>query len=546
MNVPLEQIPAGMPQVAVDESGRPFILLRDQGDVKRTTGLDAVMETIDSCLALVRSLKSSFGPKGADKIIVSPDGKVTVTNDGATILQKMEVTHESVKLLVELSKSQDEEIGDGTTGVVIFAGALLASAKELLQKGLHPLIVVDGYDKAMSIALKHIEEVAVAKDIDANDNEELIMLAKTTLGSKLIHPRKNEFARICVDAILSVADRERRDVNFELVRVHGKTGGKLEDSRLINGVIVDKDLSHCQMDKVWKNVKVAVLTCPFEPPKPKTKHKLDIDNVADYNLLVEQEQLFFREQIAKLKEVGAEFIVCQWGFDYEANHLLYMNNLPSIRWVGGQEIEAIAVATGAKIVPRFEDLTADKLGFAELIEELTVGTEGEKMTMIECEKGVKTSTILVRGGNSVAIKEAERAIHDALCSIRNLVKCNKVVAGGGAIETSCSLAVDGEANNIVGVEQYAVRAYSEALSSIAAQLADNSGLNRVTVPSEVASRQYLEKNPHIGVDCLGGGVADMMQLGVFESILSKKGQIQLATQVVKMLLRIDDIIDTST
>jgi len=544
MQVPIDQIPAGMPQVAVDEAGRPFILLRDQGATSRVTGIDAILENVDACTALCSSLSSSFGPKGADKIIVSPDGDVTITNDGATILQKMEVSHKAVQLLVELSKSQDEEIGDGTTGVVILAGALLSSAKELIQKGLHPLVVIDGFEKGMKIALREIEKNASEIDIDKNENENLVHIAKTTLGSKLIRSNLDLFSRICVDAVLSVADRDRCDVNFELIRVHGKSGGRVEDSRLIRGVVVDKELSHCQMDKVWHNAKIAVLTCPFEPPKPKTKHKLMINDVESYNNLLAVEKQFFKEQVDKLKEVGATFVLCQWGFDYEANHLLYLNNIPSIRWVGAQAIEGVAVATGARIVPRFEDLTGDKLGFANKIEEVVVGTEGERMTIISCEKDIGTSTILVRGGNSVAIAEAERAIHDALCSIRNMVKCQDVVAGGGAIEMACSLAVENEADTIEGVEQYGVRAYAEALTSIAGQLADNSGLSRVTIPAEVASRQHAEKNPNIGVDCLEGEVADMMKKGIFESKLAKLGQIQLATQVVKMLLRIDDIIES--
>merc|ERR1739838_1131770 len=545
MNIPIDQIPPGMPQVAVDEQGRPFILLRDQGNIQRTTGVDAIMETIDACTQLCDSLKSSLGPKGADKIIISQDGQVVVTNDGATILKKMEISHSVVQLLVELSKSQDEEVGDGTTGVVLIAGAMLTQAKELIQKGLHPLTIIDGYEKAMLIALANIDAVSTEIDIDANNNEQLMKIARTTLNSKLIKPCVELFSRMCTDSVLCVADRERLDVNFELIKVKGKTGGKVEDSCLINGVVVDKELSHCQMAKCYENVSIAILTCPFEPPKPKTKHKLDIATVDAYNQLLEEEKKFFVDQVAKLKEIGCDFVLCQWGFDYEANHLLYKANLPSIRWAGAQEIEAVAIATGARIVPRFEDLNASKLGRARKIEEKTLGTEGDRITVVECDKGIKTSTILIRGGNSVAIAEAERAVHDALCSIRNLVKNNRVVPGGGAIEMSCSLAVEEAADQVLGVEQYAVRAYAEALTCIVQQLADNSGYSRVVLRGEVAAKQHKDNNHNIGVNCMKGEAADMMELGVFESIVSKKGQIQLATQMVKMMLRIDDIIDTS-
>lgn len=326
---------------------------------------------------IANTLRTSLGPKGLDKMMVSPDGEVTVTNDGATILKLMEVDHEIGKLLVQLSQSQDDEIGDGTTGVVVLAGALLEQAEALLDRGIHPIRIADGFELAAQCAVKHLDSIAEPFPIDRNNKEPLIKVAMTTLGSKIVNKCHRLMAEMAVNAVLIVADLEKKDVNFELIKIEGKVGGRMEDSTLVKGVVIDKTMSHQQMPKVLRDVKLAILTCPFEPPKPKTTHKLDVTSAEDYRALRAYEQEKFIEIVKLVKDAGATLAICQWGFDDEANHLLLQYDLPAVRWVGGPEIELIAIATGGRIVPRFEELTPEKLGKAGLVRELGMITKNK-------------------------------------------------------------------------------------------------------------------------------------------------------------------------
>lgn len=534
-------MPGTLGTIAFDEYGRPFIIIRDQDSKTRLQGIEAHKSHILAAKSISNTLKTSLGPKGLDKMMVSPDGEVTVTNDGATILKLMDVENQIAKLMVELSKSQDDEIGDGTTGVVVLAGALMEHAESLLNKGIHPIRIADGYEMAAKIACDNLDKIADSYPIDLKNLEPLVQTAMTTLGSKIINRCHRQMAEIAVNAILAVADLERKDVDFELIKVEGKVGGKLEDTILVKGVIVDKDFSHPQMPKEVKNAKIAILTCPFEPPKPKTKHKLDITSVEDYKKLREYERAKFEEMVDQVKKTGCNLVICQWGFDDEANHLLLQRELPAVRWVGGPEIELIAIATGGRIVPRFSELTAEKLGFAGTVRELSFGTTRDHMLVIEECKNSRAVTIFIRGGNKMIIEEAKRALHDALCVVRNLIKDNRVVYGGGAAEISCSLAVSKEADQCASLEQYAMRAFSEALETIPLALAENSGLAAIETLADLKSRQIKENNSRLGVDCLQTGTSDMKEQRVVETLIGKKQQIYLATQVVRMILKIDDI-----
>lgn len=388
-------------QVMKDESGRPFIVVRDQAKKKRQHGIDAVKSHILAARTVAQIVKTSLGPRGLDKILISPDGDITVTNDGATILGQMEISNHVAKLLVELSKSQDDEIGDGTTGVVVLAAALLEQAADLIDKGIHPIRIADGYDQACEIAVGRLDEIADTIQFSKKEQENLVKAAKTSLGSKIVSKAHDQFAQIAVDAVLSVADLDRKDVDFELIKVDGKVGGSLEDSLLVKGVIVDKDFSHPQMPSEVRDAKLAILTCAFEPPKPKTKHKLDITSVEEFKKLQAYEKAKFTEMIEQIKATGANLAICQWGFDDEANHLLLQNKLPAVRWVGGPEIELIAIATNGRIVPRFEDLSKEKLGTAGIVREMSFGTTREKMLVIEECANTRAVTVFVRGSNKM-------------------------------------------------------------------------------------------------------------------------------------------------
>ncbi|KAL6940546.1 T-complex protein 1 subunit epsilon [Hanseniaspora vineae] len=546
--------PQSMPDMsnaimAQDEMGRPFIIVRDQSSKKKSSGLEAKKSHILAARAVSNIIKTSLGPRGLDKILISPDGDITITNDGATILSQMELDNEIAKLLVELSKSQDDEIGDGTTGVVVLACALLDQALDLIEKGIHPIKIANGFDEACKIAIAHLEKISEDLFDDKEKFEKVLFkVAKTSLGSKIVSKEHDQFADMAVKSIMSVVDWERKDVDFDLIKLEGRVGGSLKDSKLINGVILDKDFSHPQMPNEVNpkdgesDVKLAILTCPFEPPKPKTKHKLDISTVEEYKKLQDYEQDKFKEMIEFVKSSGADVVICQWGFDDEANHLLLQNNLPAVRWVGGQELELIAIATGGRIVPRFQDLSADKLGKCSRVYEVEFGTTREKMLVIENSKESKSVTCFIRGSNKMIVDEAKRALHDSLCAVRNLCRDSRVVYGGGAAETTMSLAVSEEADRQRGIDQYAFRAFANALDIIPMTLAENSGLDSIETLSNIKSTQVKEKLSHIGVDCLGKGSNDMKELFVVDPYVGKKQQILLATQLCRMILKIDNVI----
>ncbi|KAH8053468.1 hypothetical protein JL720_14677 [Aureococcus anophagefferens] len=433
-----------------DEYGRPFIILKEQQQKSRIKGLEAQKHNIMAARSVSNILRTSLGPKGMDKMMVSPDGDITITNDGATILDKMAVEHQVARLLVELSQSQDDEIGDGTTGVVVLAGSLLEQAEKLLDKGLHPV-----GDVADTVAFDKTK-----------DDKVLVETAMTTLSSKIINVHKRKMAQIAV-------------------------GGHMAKE------IKDEDVH---------------LDVP-EPPKPKTKHKLDITSKEDYDKLRPRAALLHGDGRA-VQACGANMVICQWGFDDEANHLLLQAGLPAVRWVGGVELELIAIATGGRIVARFSELSEAKLGKAGCVREVAFGTTKERMLVIEDCASSEAVTVLVRGGNKMIVEEAKRSLHDAMCA----------------------------ADDATGQDQYAIRAFADALDDVPMALAENSGLSPITELTAVKAKQLAEKNPNLGVDCLQQGTNDMKQQKVFETLIGKQQQVQLATQVVKMILKIDDVI----
>jgi len=530
---------------AVDEYGRPFIIVREQQAKKRVRGLAAHKANILAATTVSNLLRSSLGPKGMDKMIVSGDGDITVTNDGATILQNLEVDHQIAKLLVELSQAQDDEIGDGTTGVVVLAGGLLEEAQKLLSKGIHPIRVAQGFEAACDVAVKNLEKISDSVKVSKDDTSVLYSTAATTISSKIINRFKKQMAHISVDAVLAVTDWERKDVNFEHIKLEGKVGGKLEDTQLVKGIVIDKEFSHPQMAKEMKNAKIAILTCPFEPPRPKTKYEIGVTTSEQYMELYKLEQEYFHKMISYIKDSGANVAFCQWGFDDEANHLLLQNNLPAVRWIGGVELELIAMATNGRITPRFEELDNKKLGNCGIIRTLEFGTTRDKMLVIEECPNSKAVTIFIRGGNSMIVEEAKRSIHDALCVTRNLIRDSRIVYGGGSCEISCANAIRNIADNIEGQDQYAYKAFADALESIPIALAENSGLSPIEKVAEARKSQLDNNNPHIGIDCMQRGDSDMKNQRVFETLIGKQQSYLLATQVVKMILKVDDVMQPS-
>lgn len=529
--------------LAFDEYGRPYLLVKEQSQKERTTGIEAQKLNINSALRVASVLKSSLGPRGMDKILTTPDNDVVVTNDGATILELMDIDDEIGKLMVELSKSQDDEIGDGTTGVVCFAGALLEQSIQLLDKGIHSSRISEGFEKACDIACKRLEEIAEPIGDAATKREFLLQTARSTLNSKVVNRDRDHFAEMCVDAVLSVADFDRSDVNMDLIKLESKAGGRLEESCLVSGIVLDKEFSHTQMSKILTNPKVAILTCPFEPPKPKSKHTVQISSAEAMGELHEQEQKYFLDQVKRVKDSGADMVICQWGLDDEANYLLFRNNLPTVRWVGGVELEMIAIATGGRIVARFEDLTSEKLGSCGSVKEVGFGTTKDRMIFMENCPNTKAVTIFIRGSNKMVIEEAKRSIHDAICMVRNLIRDNRIVYGGGSAEIAASGAVSAYADTVSTVDQYAIRCFADALESIPINLAINSGLDPMRALAE-ARKAQRNNNFFAGIDCMNTGTNNMKEQRVFETLSGKCSQLRLATQVVKMILKVDDVIVT--
>lgn len=525
--------------LAFDEFGRPYIIVREQEKKRRKKGIEAIKSNLTSAMAISATLRTSLGPKGMDKMIVSPDGDILITNDGATIVEKIEVAHPIARLMVELSQSQDNEIGDGTTGVVVLAGLLMEQASKLLDKGVHPLQIASGFERAVDTLIPHLESLAISA---GDSRETLIKAAMTALGSKVVSQHKKLLAEISVEAVLRIADEVRHDVNFDLIKIVGKTGQSIADTELINGIIIDKDFSHGQMEKTVKNAKIAIVTCPFEPPKPKTKYNLHVTTAEDYNALYAKEQQYFVDMVRRVKESGADIVMCQWGFDDEANHLLYQSGLRAVRWVSGTDIELLALATGARIVPRFEELHPQKLGFAGLVEEISFGNQQSNMLVVKDLSATKSVTVLVRGGSKTIIDEAHRSIHDALCVVRNLYKDSRVVLGGGSTELSCGLKLRALSEETPTIEQYVIRAFADALEQVCVILAENAGMDPIQALSEARAKQISETSSVWGIACLEAKVDDMRKHEVYETLNGKKHQLQLATQVVKMILKIDDLI----
>jgi len=352
---------------------------------------------------------------------------------------------------------------------------------------------------------------------------------------------KSQMAKIAVDAVLSVTDWERKDVNFEHIKTETKVGGKLSDTQLVRGIILDKEFSHPQMVKEIENAKIAILTCPFEPPRPKTKYNIDITTSEAYMALHKIEQQYFHDMIEHIIQSGANVAFCQWGFDDEANHLLLQKKLPAVRWIGGVELELIAMATGGHIVPRFKELNADKLGKCGSIRTLEFGTTKDRMLVIEKCPNSSAVTVFIRGGNKMLIEEAKRSLHDAMCVARNLIRNSRIVYGGGSCEISTSTHIRARADQIDGMDQYSYRAFANALEAIPIALAENSGLSPIESVAAAKKEQIETKNPHIGIDCMCTGEFDMKKQKVYETLRAKQQAYLLATQVVKMILKIDDV-----
>ncbi|BAA79891.2 thermosome alpha subunit [Aeropyrum pernix K1] len=522
-------------------TGYPVLILKE--GTQRTYGREALRANILAARVLAEMLKSSLGPRGLDKMLVDAFGDITVTNDGATIVKEMEIQHPAAKLLVEVAKAQDAEVGDGTTSVVVLAGALLEKAEKLLDENLHPTIIIEGYTKAMEEALRLVDEAAVPVEVE--DDSVLRRIAETTLASKFVGtgPERDKIISMVIDAIRTVAEKRPDggyEVDLDYVKIEKKKGGSLLDSKLVRGIVLDKEVVHPAMPKRVENAKILVLDAPLEVQKPELTTKIRVTDIEKLESFLEEETRMLRDMVEKIAATGANVVITQKGIDEVAQHFLAKKGILAVRRVKRSDIEKVAKATGAKIVTSLRDLKPEYLGYAELVEERKVGED--KMVFIEGAKNPKSVTILLRGANDMLLDEAERNIKDALHGLRNILREPKIVGGGGAVEVELALKLKEFARTVGGKQQLAIEAYAEALETIPTVLAESAGMDALEALLKLRSL-HSQGYKFAGVNVLEGKIEeDMTKINVYEPVLVKKQVIKSASEAAISILKIDDVI----
>ncbi len=518
-------------------AGTPVLILRE--GASRSRGREAQHGNIMAARIVAEAVKSALGPKGMDKMLVDSFGDVTITSDGRTVLDEMDIQHPAAKMMVEVAKTQDDEVGDGTTTAVITAGELLGKAEDLIEKNVHPTVIIDGYRKAADKALETLEKIAIS--VGSTDKTFIEKVAMTSMASKLVAESKEYLAKIASSAILQVAEKveDGFKVDIDDVKVEKKAGEALTDTKLINGVVLDKEVVHSGMPKRVEKAKIALLDSPLEIEKTEFDAKINIESPEQMDAFLKQEENMIKEMVEKLAAKGANVILCQKGIDDMAQHFLSRKNVLAVRRVKKSDMEKLGKATGGKVITSLDDVTKRDLGYAQLVEERKIGDD--KMTFIEGCKNPRAVTILIRGGTERIVDEAERSLHDALCVARDVVEEPKILAGGGAPEMEVAKALKEYAETLPGREQLAVMCFAEALEAIPTTLAENAGLDPIDIISELRAR-HEKGEVWVGVDVHAGKVENMKEMGVFEPIVVKKQIIKSCTEAASMLLKIDDII----
>jgi thermosome len=518
--------------------GVPLLVLKEGAN--RSRGREAQHNNIMATKVIAESIRSSLGPKGMDKMLVDSFGDVTITSDGRTILDEMDIQHPAAKMLVEVAKTQDKEAGDGTTSAVIIAGELLNRAEELIDKNIHPTVIIDGYKKAADKALETLEKIAIPVDLKSEGY--LKKAASTAMASKIVAEYKDYLADLAVKAMLAVAEKQgdntyRADVDD--VKVEKKTGESLKDTNLVSGIVLDKEIVHSGMPKRVEKAKIALLDSSLENEKPEMDAKINIERPDQIEAFLKQEEAMLKGMVEKVISSGANVVVCQKGIDDMAQHFLARKGVIAIRRAKKSDMEKLSRATGAKIVSNIDTLTSSDLGYAALVEERRTGDD--KMTYIEGCKNPKSVTLLIRGGTQRMTAEAERSIHDALCVVKDLIEEPKIVAGGSAPEMEMASVLKKYAQTVKGREQLAIKIFAESLEVIGTTLAENAGANPVDILSELRTR-HEKGQTWAGINVLSGKVEDMTKMNVYEPLAVKKQIIKSANEAASMILKIDDVI----
>ena len=502
-------------------------------------GKEAQRNNIAAAKLIAEIVRTSLGPRGMDKMLVDSLGDVTITNDGATMLKEIDVQHPAAKMLVEVSKTTDNEVGDGTTSAVVLAGALLEKAEELLDKDVHPSVVVDGYTKAAKKARESLQ--AIAEKVGPEDKTWLVKVARTSMQTKLVSKEAEELATLVVDACLAVTEKnaESYRIDIDNVKVEKKPGGSLKDTSLIQGIVLDKEVVHSGMPKRMEKAKIALISAPFEIEKTEFDAKLNINDPTMMKRFLDEETKMLKGMVDKLVESGANVVICQKGMDDIAQHYMAKAGILGVRRAKESDMTKLAKATGARVVNNLQDLSKGDIGYAALVEERKI--EEDKWVFIEGCKNPKAVTILIRGGTQRIVDEGERSIHDALMVTKDVIERPAVVAGGGAAEAEASYQVMKWAEKLSGREQLAAQKFAEALEAVPIALAENAGIDPIDAQVEFRAK-HAEGGKWVGIDELAGKVRVMYDRQVFEPLAVKDQIIKSATEAASMILRIDDVI----
>lgn len=518
--------------------GVPVLILKE--GTGRSTGKDAQRNNITAAKIVAETVRSTLGPRGMDKMLVSTIGDVTITNDGATIMKELDVQHPAAKMLVEVSKTQDNEVGDGTTTAVLLSGELLEKAEKMLDKDVHPTVIVDGYKRAAEKAIEILDKLAIP--ISEKDDAVLKQVAATSMYSKGIAVAKDHFADIAVKAVKQIAEKVDGSVkaDIDLIKILKKHGKSLEETELVKGIVIDKELAHAQMPKTITGAKIALLNAKLEVEKTEFDAKININNPDQMHLFIEEEEKMLLDMVSQIEKTGANIVFTEKGIDDVALHYLAKKGIGAVKNVSSGDIEKLSKATGARVVASVKELAKDSLGEAKTIEEVKIGDD--KLLYIRDAKNPKAVTIVIRGGTEHVVDEADRSLHDALCVVRNAVEDGKIVAGGGAPEEELAKRLREYAVKVGGREQLAIEAFAESLEAVPTTLAENAGFDPIDVLVELRSKHERAGSPWFGIDVFTGDVKDMRKLNVLEPVRVKQQVIKSASEAASMILRIDDVI----
>ncbi len=516
----------------------PVLVLKE--GTGRSTGREAQRNNIMAAKIVAEAVKTTLGPCGMDKMLVSSMGDVAITNDGATIMKELDVQHPAAKMLVEVAKAQDNEVGDGTTTAVVLAGELLSKAEGLLDKNVHPTVIIEGFKKASEKAQEILENIAMP--IKVTDDKTLQVLATTSLSGKSNTVSSPHFVKLTVDAVKQVAEEVngKYKADIDLIKVVKKHGKSLDETELVKGMVIDKEVASTQMPKLIDGAKIALLNAKLEIEKTEFDAKINIESPDQMKLFLDEEERMIKDMVNSITKAGANVVFCEKGMDDMALHFLGKAGVLAVKSVSSSDMEKLSRATGGKIVSNINDLTADALGKAKRVEEVKIG-EDKLVYIREC-KNPKAVTIVIRGASNHVIDEAERSLHDALCVVRNAIEDGKIVAGGGAPEAELSKNLRAFAVKVGGREQLAVEAFAEALEAIPLTLAENAGLDPIDVMVALRAEHDKADSKYFGIEVTTGKIKNMVNLQVLEPLRVKQQVIKSATEATNMILKIDDLI----